>query len=696
MEKTTSLRNSKIFIFPFILALSLFISCSKEDDNEDTISEDTFYSGSLKSATAAALQGTWSIYTVEFEGQKAAVPSNYPSCGRDFFTYMPNGIYKEYLIQDTSCIPFENELNYELQDGIITISNSNFQSEEYVIIKLDDELVFKVQTDLDEDGIADILTITARKYIPNDIDIYSNTFIHKTDDPIDRSQIGFSWQKYEGFNDFDRYEIYRTVDGCNNTNGELIAKIEDVNTLNYVDENPPATEQLCYFFRVYTNKGLLGESYPVSLTTNYIAVPAVELAEPVASSENITLNWQKYEGRYFSHYEIRLSNYYDSVGYDYQEEIVKTINDIDTSTFIDIDPPYFKDPVYTVLVYDIFGNKNVINNNEIKSSRTATFKRPEILELDLIEATAIDNEQPILYLLVRDEDYGDLIIQKYNYASNSVEAISNKPGTTFTNLDMQIIQSPSGKEIVLPQYSYLDIYNAENLQFKYSLKPIDISTLNDYLYLGNNLWVVADQNNIYTYKRDNANFTLVDKKAHFTDPKSTYKFHMIALKNNQILIGHFDEPNSISFIVNSQGQLTEKDFKDIPLKSKYSKKSFYNPEKNYIINFLENRIYSTTTFSYSNSFETPYFPTGLSNNGNIIFGSNNDSEWQIEENSLHEKKVIALDLNSNLLKEYSTKGYPQLVFQNYMGKTVSLSSGLKRQSLESETSKRDLFIEVVE
>ena len=696
MEKTTSLRNSKIFILPFILAFSLLLSCSKEDDNEDTAAEDSFYGDSLKSATAAALQGTWSIYSVEYNGQKAAVPSTYPSCGRDFFSYLPNGIYKEYLIQDTSCIPLENELNYELQDGIITISNSNFQSEEYVIIKLDEELVFKVKADIDEDGIADILTITARKYAPNDIDIYSNTFIHKSDNQIDRSQIGFSWQKYEGFNEFDRYEIYRTVDGCNKSNAELIATIDNVNTLNYIDENPPAKEELCYFFRVYTNKGLLGESYLVTLSTNYLEVAAVELAEPVASSESITLNWQKYEGYYFSYYEIRLTNYYDSVGYDYQEEIVTTLDDINTTTFIDTAPPYFKDPVYTVFVYDVFGNKNSINNNVIKSSRTATFKRPEILELDLISATAIDKQQPIIYLLGRDEDYGNLIIQKYNY-NNTVEATSNKPSTTFTNnLDMQLIESSGGKEIVLPQNTNLDIFNADNLQFKYSLNAQEVSIMSDYLYLGNNLWVIADQTYVYTYKRDNANFTLVDKKSHFTNPPSNYKFHMIALKNNQILIGHYEEPNSISFNVTSQGQLIEKGIKEIPFKSQYRKQSFFNPEKNYVINFLENRIYSTITYSYSKSFETPYFPTGLSSNGNLILGTNNDPEWQIEENSLHEKKVQALDLNSNLVKEYTTKGYPQLVFQNYLGQIVSVSSGLKRQRLESTTAKRDLFIEVVE
>ena len=217
-------------VFAVLLIFAQF-SCSKDDDGVGTFFN--FYSGADKSATKQELNGTWAIFRAEFEGRIVDVPINYQDCGRDFFIYANNNIYTEYLYQNSNCEYAVNILNWELDDGVITLSNSFGQREELVITKLNqDELTFKSRFDVDEDGTLDILTLHAQKYQPTEVDFISNTFRQNLDNDL----INFNWQTYNGFNEFNRYEIYRSVgDNCSKQNAVLVSTIKTIQTLLLTD-----------------------------------------------------------------------------------------------------------------------------------------------------------------------------------------------------------------------------------------------------------------------------------------------------------------------------------------------------------------------------------------------------------------------------------------------------------------------------
>src|SRR5690606_30239172 len=100
----------------------------------------------------------------------------------------------------------------------------------------------------------------------------------------------------------------------------------------------------------------------------------------------------------------------------------------------------------------------------------------------------------------------------------------------------------NGKEIVLDLTTELSFYNAETLEYKYVIDPPGILTMDDFLYLSDTeIWIIADRENVYTFKRDNANFFLIDSTPHFTDHQGGHKIYL--LNGNRIMIGHPNEPN---------------------------------------------------------------------------------------------------------------------------------------------------------
>jgi hypothetical protein len=130
--------------------------------------------------------------------------------------------------------------------------------------------------------------------------------------------------------------------------------------------------------------------------------------------------------------------------------------------------------------------------------------------------------------------------------------------------------------------------------------------------------------------------------------------------------------------------------------SNWNYEAQYNASGAYIINFIENRLYSTTTFSFLESFEQPHFSSGISLDGLKIFGSNNDPDWQITPESIHAKEAVIYYRNTQTSQQYSTIGYPHIVFENYNGDIMSISSGLKKDHLgHNINNKADLFIEMV-
>lgn len=688
---------SRFLYFPYhktvglisLLLVFILTGCSKDDDGGDN----NFYSDALKSATASNLEGTWSIFEVEFEGERTAVPPTTQNCGRDFFNFRAGNRYSEYLFRSSSCLPDTNNYSSELVNGVVTLTNQFGQKEELVLIELTSEkLSFKARFDVDEDGSLDVLIFYAKKYEPPvEMDLYSSTFIH--DWVIDHlDKIRLSWLPYGGFNEFSRYEIFRSAGNCDKNSAELIATLDVQEIEFFIDENPVASENLCYYFKVYTDKGLLGESELVSVDTGSLKVSPVMVSEPIVGSESIELNWAKYSGRYFSHYEITARNYQGGSGSGYQEVAIASIENIDTYNYIDNTPPYFSNPVYTVYVVDIFGNRS-LSTIEGEHNWRVNFRRPELLELDYIRKLAIDPEESIIYLYGQETATQELTIIRYNYNTNFIEAKSDIPPTSHSDIDMKVIRSDEGKEILFAQGSDINVYNAATLEYKYNMRMVGHSVFfNDFDYLRDNFWVFTDGDEIYTSTRNGAELNLVDREVHFTEHQSSNNYQIIKLDNDQILIGHSNEASSLRFAIDLNGSLTERTQVALSIKSDWKKETFFNAPQNYIINLVEGRLYSMADFSILDTFSEPNFAYGINKDGNLILGSKNDPDEEVN----HEKKVYIYNRALQTIEEYETNGYPHFVFENHLDQIISISSGLLRPELDRPSPEPDIFIEIVQ
>ena len=669
------------------------LSCGNDDEGA-LESRDDFYSDALTTATNEDLIGVWAIFNVGFEGQIAEVPEIYPECGRDFFIYTDNGIYTEYLFQDSSCNFVINNLNWDLSNGIITLSNEFNQSDDLVITSLNDNFfAFKSRLDIDNDGTLDIISLLAQRYEPNEIDTVSNTF-GETSDPEDDNLISYSWQPYTGFNEFDRYEIYRSSgDNCSKDNAILVTTIMDPNETRFVDLDPPSEQQLCYFLKVYTNEGLLGESLLNTFWTDIIFPTPVGFDEPIINGNSIAMSWDASEDPYFSHYEIAFSNYDGGTASGQQEYTVTSIDDKNLTEFTDENPPYLERPVYVLYVHNIFGNRTSFVNSEVTTFWELPYKREELLNFRFIESYAFDDESPVMYLYGREtDDEGKYNIHRYNYENQQLESVSNLTPSSSTSVPIKFFNTTSGKEVIIVQGVNLSVYNASNMEYKYDMSP-GISGIDDLVFY-NGYWVLLTNDDIYTFKRDNANLELIDTKAHFPDHQGSFNYRLFAINDNDLLVGHNNEANSYVYSLDSNGNLSEPQIVPIPIKDTWESDTQYNDAGKYLINFNENRLYSTESFSFLESFEQPYFPSGLSNDGTIILGSNNDPEWQINDDSIHSKEALLLNRGTQSLQIIETIGYPHIVFESPNGKLWSLSSGLKKQDIgQNINDKSDLFIE---
>ena len=123
----------------------------------------------------------------------------------------------------------------------------------------------------------------------------------------------------------------------------------------------------------------------------------------------------------------------------------------------------------------------------------------------------------------------------------------------------------------------------------------------------------------------------------------------------------------------------------------------YNAAAGILVDSEPNRMYSSTTFQNLGSFEKPNFPTGLSADGSKIFGTDNDYEWNIDYDSPHKKEALIFDRNSSMITTVETVGYPHILFENFRGELMSISSGLKRATLYRDLADTaDIFIEKVD
>lgn len=681
------------FLLGALCLVAFFSACSSNDDTSPEPG-DSFYSGALTNANLTLLQQYWSIFEVNYEKTSADVPHIYGNCDRDFFTFLNNGMYREYIIPNSGCIPEEQQLTWDFDQGVITLQNSFKDFNEMVIVELTaNTFIFKAKYDIDEDGEDDILQFLAKAYTPNENYFYSNNI---TRDESVSNKIVLNWSEYNGINNFLKYEIYLSEENCDLSRATLLATIDDRSNTFFEDLDPPLKNQLCYFLKVYTDKGLLFESYAYSVSPEFIEVPGVSLAQPVVQNGKITLEWEKYDGLYFSHYEVVVKNYIDGYGLFYQEKSLIKISDINSTSFTDVTPPYVKNPVYEIRVYNKLDRQNYYNPQVVTSVQEAIYLPEQVIDLQNVYHLASSPDETVVFLNGDRESYYDTYLMRYNYVTKMVEAISDS--RTQLNGDLKnklkFVQSSAGQELLFLKYDGIAVYNPLTLGYKYNLIISEISSLEDFIYLGDDRYLLLDDTYAYTVSRDFANLTLIDKQEHFANSQSQNMFHVLKIDNSRVLIGNTDENQSVVFEISSEGFLMNKSTLDISVTGVLSGESVYNPHDNTLVNFRENRIYNLATSNYS-SFEQPFYPVSLNPNGTKILGTNNDPQWNIEPNSLHKKEARILELLSSNVSAANTEGYPHFLFENHLGQIISLSTYFKRQKARDSYERPDFFVEIV-
>lgn len=678
-------------IFSFlttILFATAFSGCSK--DNEES-SEDPFYTGRLSGATSEALYGAWAIHKVQFNGVTENVPENSNDCGRDYLEFKPDGIYSEHYLTDTyDCSYDEASASWDLQDGILTISNGLNESEELVIQSLtSNQLVFRVRFDLDDDGKKEILIMTAYRYTPVDRDIYSYTFTRNTN-PEHTNKLRFDWLAYQGNNPFGRYEIYRSNGVCSKANATLVSTITNKDQNFFIDEDPPAAERLCYYFKLYNSEGLLAESIMYEVETRTIEVPMVQLQKPEVSGNAIALTWEPYPGYYFSHYEIAVRNYTSSIGYYSQEYTIATIEDPNTLSYTDTAPPFIKDPVYAIYAVNIFGTRN-IHQIEGGNIWEVLYSRPELLSFSTIEKTALSETSPVIFLYGRGEDGYSFKLCSYNYETSTTVACADVSPNIYTEVDMKVISTPFGEELIFPSGSEFLAYNASDLTYKYHLTNQNNINYQDFMVLDNGLWVLSDRNQIYTLTRNQETLTLVDQEFHFANMQSYTGYKLLDLNSGTVLLGHPNEPTSIRYTIDESNLLTLSQ-RDIPLRML---SLYYDPVNQLIINGGNKTLVDAASFEVANTYTYPAFTDGVSSDGSYVFGSKNDPQGSSSGLYPHEKNVYIYETSPGTDRAIATKGYPHFVFEGDNGKLMSISSGMLRDNLERQSQKNDIFIEEI-
>ncbi|QVY64363.1 hypothetical protein [Polaribacter sp. Q13] len=658
----------------------LFFSCSNVDDELSL--NDTFFDGAQTSATDAQLEGKWSIYQIKYEKKIIDVPASVKNCGRDFFNFQSAERFKEYVFVNSECTPQISELNWSLSNGIITF-NTGLETDQWVITELtSNRLVFKLQLDVDSDGELEVYQTICNRYEPP-TEFYSGNFFWDST-VSNQDKILLQWDEYKGYNEFEKYEIYRLSEGCNTNNLELITTITDVNVATFVDENPPAINEVCYLFKIHTDKGLL-ESISAVAQTDYIKVPSVNLSVQKLNSATVNLNWDQYEGYYFSHYKITVRNYSSGSGGGYQEEELASIDDIKTTNY-STELPYFNNPVFVISVYNIFGSRNdyVIEGN---NQQTTNFTREEILPVNSIKFLAFSPDETILYY----SDNSDLY--RYNYATNTVENSIELNSSSI--IFIKVFKSSFGTEVIVNIGGTIAVYDV-NLNFKYNLNlEVDVFFSPDHLIVNEDgYWLATDREKLYSFARTGNNLKLISTNNLYNNDFSSSEINIIDLGENRILAANRTKSQNLIVEINSDGELSSNStLVDLNITPLWKNNYPFSKAKSYLINTGNNTVYDTNNYNLISTLNQDFFPTNISNDGSLILGTNNNPNSF--GNYFHEKKVRTLSYPSFVKQEYESKGYPHFIFQNHLGQLISISKGLVGD-LDFSAVKKDIFIEVIE
>jgi hypothetical protein len=670
---------NKILLFFGFIFLLLISGCSNNDDLTRR-ANDAFLSGALTSATNQQLEGRWALFQIEFESKITDVPESFPECGRDFFDFQAGGEYREYNFDDNfECTPQINMLGWSYSNGIITATNGT-TTDRWVITELTaNRLVFKFQFDVNSDGEPELFKAICNRYEPPmEMDIYSGTFYRNKIDSYDKIEL--KWDAYRGYNQFEKYEIYRLDASCNIANAELISTITDINQSYFIDATPPTDEEICYLFKIYTNEGLLGESSPVNVKTSDIEVSTVNLSQPSLNNSIVNLNWEQYQGYYFSHYEIEVRNYSSGSGGGYQEERLAVINNIETLNY-SVELPYFANPVFVIHVYNIFGRRSqtVIQG---QNQQSTNFVRKGILPIDSIQFTAFSPNESVLFY----SNYSKLY--KYNYTTNSVEGSTELNSSSI--VFVKVFESSFGTEVIVNTGSEIKVYDTD-LNFKYNLTTSIFSP--EHLAVNKNgFWLITDRKNLYSFSRTNSKLTLISTNKLYNQSFSSSTINVMDLGQNRILTGNHTKSEGLIVGIDANGVLANAVPVNLNATSQWKNNSLYSQNRQYFLNIEDNTLYSTNSYDLVTKLNQNFFISGVSNDGSLILGTNNNP---ISSNStFHEKKLRTLSYPALKEQTYDAKGYPHVVYQNQLGQLVSISKGLIG-SLKFNAEERDIFVEII-
>lgn len=682
---------SLLFRFLIVCTLVTLFSCSKDDELS---TEESFYDDAITDASAELLVGTWAFYSGTYTGQNVQLPVNYLECGRDYFQFKENGKYVDILYQDSACNTLRSEANWLLRQGVVTLSDAQ-STEEFVITKLNETLLeLKIQVDVDEDGSLDTVYLQAKRYEPKETDKWTTSF-KANQDALNSGEIMLEWSGYDGLADFKNYEVYRST-SCSKTNGELIfsSNLKTDTTFSDTTLTEPV-DSVCYYLKIYTSNGILGESELVSIYTNQLGIAAINQLAPSVGTNSITLNWEPYKEGFFDYYEISVSNMDPGItGYGEHHFVIGRVDDINTKTFTDNNPPYFSNPVYTVKAYTIFNTTTQYRS--IASEVKVNFKRENILDVERVFKYSVDTNNDFIYIYGVDSGSYDYNLMKYDLQSGTPLAIASKQINSSNSSLLRIVQSDNGNEVLAVSGGEILVYDSNDLHYKYSLSTGVNFLIEDVIHFKEDVWMVLSNNKIYSFKRDNQKFTLIDSKNHFTTSQSFDGYRMVAVNEWDILIGHSKEAQSVLLNVNSSGQfISQPQLKPIAFVDNITSTPIYNSTRNELLNTATKRIYSTKTYTQIESYNKPYTATGLSNNANLILGFNIEITSSYQDEAEFTKQAVIFNRSSKTVTLKELNGFPVHLFMSKSGDIYSISSGLRHTNLQDSYGRKSFFIEKI-
>lgn len=656
----------------YLIFILVALACSEEETETFTSKVDT-------NVTSEDIVGTWFVYAGEYLDNYVVTSPNFVECGFDYVVFSDNGNYKEVLYNNSDCVPVITSGSWNVKKGIINVSTSNGENENLPVIEYDpSQLVINFKYDFNADGSQEVYKAYLRRYDPISNNNITSSFSR---DLSDNTLLKFNWETATSLDDFVNYKIYRSEEGtCSKENAILINEINEVSVTTFVDYNPPATQDnLCYFLRVFTNEGLVGESELVKVNPKELVISSnINLNTPIDQEENILLEWQIDEIPYFSHYEIVYANTGGTNLLFHEEGSVMSIYNIDDNTYLNTDPPYLENPYFAVYVYNIFGTSKVSNYQQV------SFRRKDLIGPIYLNHIEIDDEQPIVYFHGSSKipdwtTYNTNAVLGVNYKSSSLVTTENEVYVAGEFPFRKPMDFPNGRELVINGRNNLHFLDPNSLKENFSFESFKLSAIVDFAYTNNNFFVVIDTDSIYVFRKNEDELKLIDKQIHYETHHGDNFYRLIAINDNEIIVGHKYDNKSVVHEIDANGFLQNRRVIDLSFNSsyiaKYKNDSFYSNLSHSLINYGARTLYSTLTFDSEVQMPEDLFALGLSNDGSYIFASTIDPDWFGSDTKTEflKREIILFDTQTSQIEIIKTKGYPIRIFENKYGAIYSIS-----------------------